>query len=299
VAANRSTPHPDSAGRVLERELLRVLARVEATAEEMVRASNPRAELLHDLHRLGRRLGILLRAWSLVLPPRAAGDLEPLRSRLKRITRLVGQVRDRDVTLGIIGAAGPAGTDGRELKEAHRFLSRIRDEATTGRELLRVHLRTESEAGLFRDLRSLARRPGRRPEMARLKPQLVRELAARRREVRRAHRRARRHPTPERLHGLRIRLRRLRYLQELTDSLGITAPARASAELRRLQDRLGRIHDLDVTLASMGPSLRRSPWARRLRSVRREERGKAERTIVRLERLLEPGPTLPGPPRAQ
>jgi CHAD domain-containing protein len=298
VATRRSAPRPESAGRALERELLRVLERVEKAADALVRSPDPPAALLHELHRLGRRLGVLLRVWALVLPPGAADELRPLARRLKRLTRIVGQVRDRDVILTLVGSAGPAGTSDHELREAHRFLSRVRDEASTGRELLRVHLRTEADGGLFRSLRELARRPGRRREISRLRPKLVAELSDRRRQVRRAHRKARRRPTPVRLHGLRIRLRRLRHLQELTDSLGVTSSTGVPAALRRLQDRLGRIHDLDLALAALGPTLRRSAWTRELRELRRDERARAERTIARLERLLLPEPKAAGPPAA-
>lgn len=227
-----------------------------------------------------------MRVWGLLLSPRDAEAVRRTAQRLKRLARLVGQVRDRDVTLGLVTRAGPAGAARAEAREAARYLARIRDEASTGRELLRVHLRTEAEAGLFLGLRQLSDRPGRRSRGARFPPLLTSELEARRRKLSRAHRRAGKRPTPERLHELRIRIRRLRHLEELADALALSPPTALPRELRGLQNLLGRIHDLDVALGSMGPKLRRSAWARRLREVRRRERATASRSIVRLERAL-------------
>jgi CHAD domain-containing protein len=263
-----------------------VLDRVEQAAATLVQRPDPSPELLHGLHRQGRRLGVLFRAWALLHPAREREELRPLAARLKRLTRLVGQVRDRDVTLVLLGRAGPIGRGRAETREANRFLARIRDEARTGRELLRVHLKTETEAGLFRQLRGLADRSGPRLSALRARRLLADELGSRRRKVVRAQRRAAERPTPVKLHALRIRIRRLRHLEDVTVPGGIGGRTSGARDLRALQARLGRVHDLDLALASMGPALKRSAWANHLRELRRKEREKAKETIARLERLL-------------
>jgi CHAD domain-containing protein len=279
----RLPPAPD---RAIRAGLDRVLDRVERAASDLIDRPEASVVLLHGLHRQGRRLGVLLRAWKLGRPLRDGEDLRGLAGRLKRLTRLVGQVRDRDVTLALLGKAGPVGRAPHEAREANRFLARIRDEAKTGRELLRVHARTEVEAGLFRQIRAIVDRPGRGPPATRTRRLLAEELAGRRAKVLRARRRANQRPTPQRLHELRIRIRRLRHLEEITRPLRIGEATPGRNQLRALQARLGRIHDLDLALASMAPTLKRSAWARRLRELRRVERGKAEETIAQLERLL-------------
>ena len=53
---------------------------------------------------------------------------------------------------------------------------------------------------------------------------------------------------PERLHRVRLATKKLRYVLELTDEIGVAATRRLVAELRRMQDRLGVLHDLEVVV---------------------------------------------------
>jgi CHAD domain-containing protein len=54
---------------------------------------------------------------------------------------------------------------------------------------------------------------------------------------------------PERLHAVRIAMKKLRYTAELlAEGAGDASAAAAIRVLRRGQDRLGRMHDLDVLL---------------------------------------------------
>jgi CHAD domain-containing protein len=90
--------------------------------------------------------------------------------------------------------------------------------------------------------------------------------------VRLAHRRARRRPSSERLHRLRIQVRRLRHLSEVRTRLDRRHPHAFPPAVRRLQTRLGRLHDLDVVLAGLDEDLRSTEWARSLKRERRRVR---------------------------
>lgn len=246
-----------------------MLRKVERTAGAVIDHADPPVTLLHDFHRQTRRLGVGLYTWEQVQPSRSSEEIRWLGGRLKRISRLVGQVRDRDVVLGLIRQAGSPTGSPAAVRRAHRFLARTRDEARTGRELLRVHLRTEATGGLFERVRAMISRPPDRARLARVDRLLGEEIAARRRRVDKAHRKAARKPTPVRLHRLRIRVRQFHHSRDLARSVRIRGTPRAVRALRALQRRLGDLHDLDVALASMGPELKDSTWARHLRDRRR------------------------------
>jgi CHAD domain-containing protein len=53
---------------------------------------------------------------------------------------------------------------------------------------------------------------------------------------------------PERLHGVRIAAKKLRYALELSSSMGQPERAPSLRTLKRVQDILGRMHDLQVLM---------------------------------------------------
>jgi len=136
----------------------RILARVAAQVDDAIQATHPSAEDLHQLHRGFRRLRLGIELWVRVLPARDREVGLPLERRTKRLARLVGEVRDRDIVLALFEEVPGAGARPEETEEFHRFLARLRDDARTGRELLRASLRTERDAGLFVEIRSLLER---------------------------------------------------------------------------------------------------------------------------------------------
>jgi CHAD domain-containing protein len=257
--------------------------------DEAIRATHASAEELHQLHRGLRRLRLGIGLWTRVLPLRDREVGRLLERRTKRLARLVGEVRDRDIVLALFEAIPGPGAEPAETERYHRFLARLRDDARTGRELLRASLRTERDAGLFVEIRSLLQHSPSPRGATELRALISGESGAHHARVRRAHRKASRRPTAERLHRLRIRLRQLRHANELIRLVDPRAPLRIPNSYRRLQDHIGQLHDLDVALATLDPDLERSPWTEQMRRRRRRTR---QEVRAELERLAFP-PELP------
>lgn len=92
--------------------------------------------------------------------------------------------------------------------------------------------------------------PGRADEMLRHRPALLWLAIVRWQEARALHVDAMRRRSPEALHEVRIGVKRLRYtLESLLPDLN----KRVQKPLKRLQDLLGEIHDLDVVAAWLAP----------------------------------------------
>ncbi len=148
---------------VLTRELERLLAEVAGAVDDVIDRPHPSPESLHELHREMRRLRHALAIWERLLPSRQRELVRPLDRRLKRLARLVGQVRDRDVVLELIEGTKLPRPTREDAALVARMRARLRDDARTGRELLRVFLRSERDAHLFEGLREgleLGPRPG-------------------------------------------------------------------------------------------------------------------------------------------
>ncbi|MGI0155727.1 MAG: CHAD domain-containing protein, partial [Thermoplasmata archaeon] len=189
-------------------ELERLLAEVAGSVDDVVAHPRPSPESLHGLHREMRRLRHALAIWERLLPSRDQQLVRPLDQRLKRLARLVGRVRDRDVMIELIEGLSLSKPSRRDAPLVAHFTARLRDDARTGRELLLVYLRSERDAHLFEGLRESVEFVPRRDSVRRLTAVLVEAGARRHKGVRAAHRRARRRSTSTRLHRLRIQVRR-------------------------------------------------------------------------------------------
>jgi CHAD domain-containing protein len=111
---------------------------------------------------------------------------------------------------------------------------------------------------------------------------LADERRQRQGRVRKAHRKARRRPTSERLHRLRIRIRQWRHLASLELAARATANHPPPPSWQRLQGRLGRLHDLDVALATVPEDLVDADPPRRLRERRRALRRSVRASLERI-----------------
>jgi CHAD domain-containing protein len=272
VVRRVSSP-PDAA------ELARVLAtRLDSTLHEIDRVVDgppASAETLHRLHRELRRLRVGLGVWTRASSPGRQEDLRGFDRRVKRLARIVGGVRDRDVALELLAQA-PRNLTSRERAQMRRFRSRLSDDARIGRELLRASLRAERDLGLFEGIRSgfEAHPSARRAAALRTYLDQVRQEGQE--AVRAAHRKARRNPSSRRLHRLRIRVRSWRHIADLASAVDPSYRVEVARALRTLQTRLGRLHDLDVvedlTAKAVGPT-----WSREIRRERRRQHS----TLVR------------------
>ncbi len=222
---------------------------------------------LHDLRVAIRRLRTILRSFRKPLARTTAARRERA---LRRFSRRLGRARDLDVWIAFL-ESHPAWADllaaaRRERERERRRVARM----MMGREYARL------KAGLDRLVHGELT-----PE--RLDPELpAAGLAARallkqlgRMDKRRA---ACRRPTPARIHALRIAGRRARYLAEFSATC-LDFPASAIiARLRRLQDILGEIHDMDVWFTHLR-SVTRAGVTHRARKLSRERERKVKRFV--------------------
>lgn len=265
----------------LRAALDRTLAALDHKVDQALAHPTLTPEDIHDLHREMRRLVSGLSVWSGLV---AAGRRESVREvtgRLRRLARLVGRVRDRDVTEALLAPERNARPGGPELGPWEQFLGRLREDTHTGRELLRAFLRTERQGGLFDRARGLVDLLPRADARRGLQRILAEERRHRQGRVRKAHRKARRDPTSERLHRLRIRIRQWRHFAALEMAARVTA-TRPPPSWQRLQGRLGRLHDLDVALATVPEDLLDATPAARLKERRRKLRRSVRETLERL-----------------
>lgn len=264
---------------LLSTELDRLLAEVAGSVDDVVSRPHPTPESLHQLHREMRRLRHALVVWQRLLTRRDEELVRPLDRRLKRLARLVGRVRDRDVMIDLIEGGSLPKPSRRDERLVTRWSARLRDDARTGRELLLVYLRSERDAHLFEGLRESVEFVPRKGAMTALPQVLDAEQEERHAEVRSARHRARRRPTSARLHHLRIQVRRLRHLAEVRGRLAGKNGAVLPPAVRRLQSRLGRLHDLDLVLGGLDADLLASDWGQALKSDRRSVRRAIRRSL--------------------
>jgi len=190
-----------------------------------------------------------------VLPLVVRGaDGRKLRKRTRGLTRVLGSVRELDVALMTLDELGS------QPDIPRRGLARLRQDITRERRRLLAamlhELKTRDLERLRRKALTAARRPGVAPAGKRTRRRDPRRLpaaearAARRAAtVRDAIRNAGGIYLPDRLHDVRIAVKKLRYAMEIAREL---KGSRATARIRMLkgtQDLLGRMHDLEMLIA--------------------------------------------------
>ena len=278
------------------REVAGILDEVTKAVDQVVASAHPSAAGLHRLHRQMRRLRTGLSLWEALLPSAERELLHPLDVRIKRLSRLVGRIRDRDIALSLLQRFDGRRARHRDLLRVTRYRIRVQEDARTGRELLRAFLRSERQARLLDDvgerLRSLPRSGSfRDPHRA-----VVLAHARTYDRLMRAHRQARRRPTMERLHRLRITIRRARQVSDLAAALDPRHERGFAPSLTRLQKKLGDLHDFDMVLVGLDDEVRKTAWADALRNERRRHRREVLKTIK--SALPIPDPAAPPSTRA-
>jgi CHAD domain-containing protein len=216
------------------------------------------AEGIHQSRVASRRLRELV---PMLVSPPAAHDAAVLRRGLRSVTRLIGRSRELDVALGTLQAI-ESHTPGHAAAVAAVRAHVVRERAQAGREVRarvgRVNVsdlaagtlalagRSESPAAIRACARRVAARLGRRAgelELAVVHAGLI--------------------FAPGPLHGVRIALKKFRYALEVAERLGRFRLSGSMQRLKRMQNLLGDLHDLQVLGGLTRDVMAESPASRR------------------------------------
>ncbi|MCS6772319.1 MAG: CHAD domain-containing protein [Kiritimatiellae bacterium] len=236
-------PQPDQpAGEALRRLMLRQFRVLRTSARRAAREDDE--ETLHDLRIAARSLRRILEAFDRPLRDTSAKEVESL---LRDFTKALGPARDIDVWLAIL------------QKPKIRPLIESAPDFLAAQEKLRAGSRADLRAYLQGpDVQNLMARFGYllRIELVHAGGRLNRKFGPlARRAVRDAWRAAlakkrwAKSQSPEKLHRLRIRLRKLRLLTSLVEAALGSRASFLIETVRPIERNLGRIHDLDLALA--------------------------------------------------
>ena len=188
-----------------------------------------------------------LRAALPVLGVRAnAADLDRVRRQVRRITRALGPVRELDVALMHLDEFAP------RALVSPRAVARVRQALTAERQARRREMLDAVTPIALEKLRKRLAGVAQVPA-ARVVPQEELDEAARR-VARRAGTllaavdRAGGIYLPDRLHRVRVAAKKLRYALEIERELRRSRTVARINRLKELQDRLGRMHDLEILI---------------------------------------------------
>lgn len=163
--------------------------------------------------------------------------------KIRRLTRALGTVRELDVTLTILDELARADGVPRPAVEAVR--ARVIDERNHGRDAMVKRLDRVNVAKLHRRIGSVAAALEQSSAEA-WRETLATRLLKRAKRLSRAMDEAGQMYAPERIHQVRIAAKKLRYGLEIAAGVGVIAARPHLRMLKRVQDLLGRMHDLQV-----------------------------------------------------
>jgi CHAD domain-containing protein len=218
-------------------------------------------------------------------------ELEQLGYVLKRATRRLGRARDLDVQLQLLASLEPA------LPVAAGEMGRLRfawqaERERRVRRAIKALERLDLERTLTDARRSLSDSRGtlfgRRRHLSagpRWEHALVARLRERAGDLSEALHRAGGVLFPNRLHGARVALKKLRYAMEIATETGRADFEGQLGPIRKSQELLGRIHDHDVLAAALEQG--RFSARRLLPLVEMHRRRLHERYLRRRATLLE------------
>lgn len=223
-------------GRILDRHLRFI-------ATELPRAFEGDGEALHRARVTSRRAREVLPVAAAAFPTL---DLAKARRRLRRITRTLGTVRELDVTLLILGAREKAGSlTATAAESARRQVTRQRTERR--REMLDRIPIAKFQKLQRKVLAAIGVAEAHEPDAERRERiALAGRVAQRADRLRGAIDDAGAIYLPDRLHALRVAVKQLRYTLELVGETRFTSTAALVKRLKRAQNVLGELHDLEV-----------------------------------------------------
>jgi CHAD domain-containing protein len=171
------------------------------------------------------------------------GAAEGARLEVRRVTRALGPVRELDVAIALFDELATRHALGAAARAAVlRAMTRDRDRAQRRMRGALTARRRERLGATLADLHDAAGPDAAARLLAAVNARVVR----RGRRVRQALERAGALYVPERLHQVRIAVKQLRYALEVAGDLRRGRPSARVTQLRRIQDLLGRAHDLHV-----------------------------------------------------
>jgi CHAD domain-containing protein len=186
--------------------------------------------------------------------PVAAAGLKGVKPRrllrdLRTVTKALGPARDCDVTLTALQDVDTRSD--RALGGVLRAITaHVRAERREATGPLDVALDATAMAELGRRLATLASVRAASTDTT-CQAELARRLDDRARRLRQRIEKAGALFVPERLHDVRIAGKQLRYMLEIANECGFVSAARLLSTLKRTQDTLGRMQDLDVLLTRL------------------------------------------------
>jgi CHAD domain-containing protein len=234
--------------------------RVAALRRALPAAKDGDAKSLHQARVATRRLRAALPLFG------TGRKAEKVARCVRRLTRLLGPARELDVSLLILDELEKSGDVPRAAVD--RLRASIADE----RRRLQEHVRERLDDFDIQKVRKRAIAVARKGTDRKSPRDLEAVAWARERTTRRARRLAAaiEHAAglylPDRLHDVRIAIKKLRYTLELGSGPRDGRPRNAAAlrTLRSMQDLLGRMHDLEVLIARTR-SIQSSPGASTLK----------------------------------
>lgn len=225
------------------------------------------AGAVHRMRVASRRLREALPVLDAVDEPGRPGTRSPRKvaRTVRRVTRALGRVRELDVALALLD----------ELERNHPRLraatGTVRQVVGCEREIRRRAMARRVERAdlgrMHREIRARAADAAMAAAAGSWKPALGVRIARRAAGVETAVEAAGGLYAPDRLHGVRIRAKKLRYVLELAHELGRVPALQAIRQLKQMQDVLGHMHDLEVLagytrLLELQASTRGRPHAR-------------------------------------
>ena len=260
-------PYEESYKKV--RELaLRQLNRFISYEAKVLKGDDP--EAIHDMRVASRRLQQVL---DLLYPKPRPPELRRLRRQIRRCRQALGDVRNCDVLLEIVGRSlGRKRSARREawtavqhfllMRRSESFLRAMRKFGKINLAVFYVNLKEflhhdkvhDHAAGHHHHAAAAAHPPFAKDLTSALETTWSRFED----QIAQSHR----HSRPEVIHGARIATKRLRYLLEVFHEFDVPGSADALAWLRQLQKHLGDWHDLEVLEQMMIEMLARPEFLR-------------------------------------
>lgn len=230
---DRTTP-----SELLIRQRLRVLEK------NLPAAAKGNCDALHQARVASRRIREVLPLVS------AGGRSRRLERQVRRITQALGPVRELDVALQILDEI-------EEIGEVSRpALARLRQAVARERQVLHAEMKRRIEECNIEKLHKRALCVARKgAEERRVRRDPERLARARTRAARRAERLltaidgATGIYLPDRLHDVRIAVKKFRYAIEIVRELSGSHATAKIRKLSKVQDLLGRMHDLEILIA--------------------------------------------------